>query len=60
MNQKIIILEVFDKDGSLIFRKEPAAPQDVISAIGLFDKTGNRFSLEIGEVEIPHPSAARS
>lgn len=60
MKQKKIILKVYNQSNEVVFEKDPASPQDVMSAITLFDGVGNCLQLEIAEFEIEIPSSMKS
>lgn len=53
MKQKKIVLTVYSPDGEVQFSKDPASPQDVMSALSLFDEIGNEITLAIREFEVP-------
>lgn len=52
MKQKKIVLTVTNLEGVEIFRKDGAVPQEVTSAIILFDNAGNTIHADIQEFEV--------
>lgn len=52
MKQKKLVLTVYSPGGEVQFSKDPASPQDVMSALTLFDEIGNEITLAIREFEI--------
>lgn len=49
MPQKKLVLTVYDENGEVTFSKDPAAPQDIMSALTLFDNIGNEIYIAVRE-----------
>lgn len=52
MKQKMLVLTVYSPDGEVQFSKDAASPQDVMSALTLFNEIGNEITLAIREFEV--------
>lgn len=52
MNKKLV-LTVYGKDGEVIFSKDPANGNDVISSLTLFDEVGNEICVAVREFQVP-------
>lgn len=55
MKQKFIRLSVTNDD-ALLYDKEPATPEQIMSALALFQDTGTVIQVEVCEKEIEIPN----
>lgn len=52
MNQKVLSIEVYSPDGSVLFSKSPATPQDLIACVGLFDAESTKLVSEVKVIDL--------
>lgn len=52
MAQKVLSIEVFNADGSLLFSKSPAMPQDIVACVGLFDLEGMKIVSQVKVIDL--------
>ena len=52
MNQKVLSIEVLSSEGSVLFSKSPAAPQDLVACVGLFDTEGIKIVSEVKVIDL--------
>lgn len=56
MKQKKLVLTVYGEDSEVRFSSDPASPEQIMSALTLFNEIGTEICIAIREVEVPAQS----
>lgn len=51
MEQKKLVITVYDEQGELIFSKDPAIPQNVNAVLSLYDEIGYEICIAVRKYE---------
>lgn len=60
MKQKYLSLEVSNSDGSVIYSKSQAVPQDVMAVLALFTDADTMISVSVHEIDVSVPNSQQN